>query len=147
MSAKTYEGQLIAPAEARFAVVVGRFNEFVTSKLLDGAMDAFVRHAVPAENVDVAWSPGSFEIYNDVGSPGQVDYGSALDSASFSVGRGLFEWTSEAFSDGTGVWWAVRSKSPDGVLEDNTVTVAAEADATGPAVHSSVVGTRTDDTP
>ena len=62
MSPKTYEGQLIAPAEARFAVVVGRFNEFVTSKLLGGAIDAFVRHGVPAENVEVAWSPGSFEI-------------------------------------------------------------------------------------
>jgi 6,7-dimethyl-8-ribityllumazine synthase len=62
MSAKTYEGKLVAPAEARFAVVVGRFNEFVTSKLLGGAMDAFARHGVPAENVEVAWSPGSFEI-------------------------------------------------------------------------------------
>jgi len=62
MGAKTYEGKLVAPAKARFAVVVGRFNEFVTSKLLGGALDAFARHEVPDGNVEVAWSPGSFEI-------------------------------------------------------------------------------------
>jgi len=57
-----YEGKLVAPAKAKFAVVVSRFNEFVTSKLLGGAMDAFTRHGVNKDNVDVAWSPGSFEI-------------------------------------------------------------------------------------
>ena len=62
MAAKTYEGKLVAPAKARFAVVVSRFNEFVTSKLLDGAMDAFARHGVDAGNLEVVWSPGSFEI-------------------------------------------------------------------------------------
>ena len=62
MGAKRYEGKLVAPAKARFAVVVGRFNEFVTSKLLGGALDAFARHDVPEGSVEVAWSPGSFEI-------------------------------------------------------------------------------------
>ncbi|NLF29279.1 MAG: 6,7-dimethyl-8-ribityllumazine synthase [Planctomycetes bacterium] len=57
-----YEGKLVAPAAARFAIVVGRFNEFITSKLLGGAMDMLARHDVAAEAVDVAWSPGSFEI-------------------------------------------------------------------------------------
>ncbi len=104
-----------------------------------------LRWSYGASNEEV--SPGSFEIYNDDVSPGQVDYGSAVDSVSFAVGQGLFEWTSDAFSDGTLVWWSVRSKSPGGVLEDNTMTVAGEADDTGPAVHSSVVGTRTEDTP
>jgi len=61
MSATTYEGQLVSPAKARFAVVVSRFNEFVTSKLLAGAMDAFARHGVETANIDVVWSPGSFE--------------------------------------------------------------------------------------
>jgi hypothetical protein len=92
-------------------------------------------------------SPGSFDIYNDDGSPGQVDYTTAAGSVDYAIGRSLFEWTSDAFSDGTIVWWSVRAKSPDGVLEDNTVTVAGRADATGPAVHSSVTGTRTEDTP
>lgn len=59
---KEYQGQLVAPAKAKFAIVVGRFNEFVTSKLLGGAMDALVRHGVVESNIEVAWSPGSFEI-------------------------------------------------------------------------------------
>ena len=58
----TYQGKLIAPAGARFAIVVGRFNEFVTSKLLGGALDALNRHHVDEARVDVFWSPGSFEI-------------------------------------------------------------------------------------
>lgn len=58
----TYQGKLIAPAGARFAIVVGRFNEFVTSKLLGGALDALDRHQVDEACVDVFWSPGSFEI-------------------------------------------------------------------------------------
>ena len=57
-----YEGKLVAPADARFAIVVGRFNEFITSKLLAGANDVLARHDVPSDHVDVIWSPGSFEI-------------------------------------------------------------------------------------
>ncbi|MFW6154024.1 MAG: 6,7-dimethyl-8-ribityllumazine synthase [Planctomycetota bacterium] len=57
-----YEGKLVAPTAARFAIVVGRFNEFITSKLLGGATDLLARHDVAAEAVDVVWSPGSFEI-------------------------------------------------------------------------------------
>jgi len=57
-----YQGTLIAPAKARFAVVVSRFNEFVTAKLLSGAMDAFRRHGAAEANIDVVWSPGSFEM-------------------------------------------------------------------------------------
>lgn len=59
---KHYQGQLVAPSDARFALLVSRFNEFVTSKLLGGAIDALGRHDVPEENIDVVWSPGSFEI-------------------------------------------------------------------------------------
>jgi 6,7-dimethyl-8-ribityllumazine synthase len=60
---KHYEGKLVAPGDARFAIVVSRFNEFVTSKLLGGATDALARHGVDVEkNVEVVWSPGSFEI-------------------------------------------------------------------------------------
>jgi 6,7-dimethyl-8-ribityllumazine synthase len=62
MSAKTYAGKLVAPPKARFGVVVSRFNEFITSKLLSGAMDAFARHGVNEANIDVVWSPGGFEI-------------------------------------------------------------------------------------
>ncbi len=59
---KTYQGELVAPAKARFALLVSRFNEFVTSKLLAGAVDALTRHGVAEVDIDVIWSPGSFEI-------------------------------------------------------------------------------------
>ncbi|RPI63379.1 MAG: 6,7-dimethyl-8-ribityllumazine synthase [Planctomycetaceae bacterium] len=59
---KHYEGKLIAPAKAKFAVVVSRFNEFITSKLLGGCMDALKRHGTDEANVDVIWSPGAFEV-------------------------------------------------------------------------------------
>jgi 6,7-dimethyl-8-ribityllumazine synthase len=59
---KTYEGQLVATGY-RFAIVVSRFNEFITSKLLGGALDTLARHGVDTErDVEVAWVPGSWEI-------------------------------------------------------------------------------------
>ena len=57
-----YQGKLVAPADEKFAVVVSRFNEFVTGRLLDGCVDALTRHEVAEGNIDVVWSPGSFEI-------------------------------------------------------------------------------------
>ncbi|MFA6135606.1 MAG: 6,7-dimethyl-8-ribityllumazine synthase [Phycisphaerae bacterium] len=59
---KEYQGTLVAPAKAKFAILISRFNEFVTGKLLDGALDALDRHGVSEDNIDVVWSPGSFEI-------------------------------------------------------------------------------------
>jgi 6,7-dimethyl-8-ribityllumazine synthase len=59
---KEYHGELTAPAKARFAIVVSRFNEFVTRKLLDGAVDALTRHGVAESDIEAVWSPGSFEI-------------------------------------------------------------------------------------
>jgi 6,7-dimethyl-8-ribityllumazine synthase len=58
----TFQGQLVAPDGAKFALLVSRFNEFVTSKLLGGAVDVLSRHGVAEEAMDVVWSPGSFEI-------------------------------------------------------------------------------------
>jgi 6,7-dimethyl-8-ribityllumazine synthase len=55
------EGHLVGQG-LRFGIVVGRFNEFITSKLLSGALDALRRHGVEESNVDVAWVPGAFEI-------------------------------------------------------------------------------------
>lgn len=46
----------------KFGVVVSRFNEFFTGKLLEGAKDALLRHGVEDEDIEVAWTPGSFEI-------------------------------------------------------------------------------------
>ena len=59
---KHVQGQLVAPAGAKFALLVSRFNEFVTGKLLGGAIDALTRHGVDESNIEVIWSPGSFEI-------------------------------------------------------------------------------------
>ena len=59
---KEYQGKLVAPAKAKFAIVVSRFNEFITRKLLDGAADALTRHGVRTEDVETFWTPGSFEI-------------------------------------------------------------------------------------
>jgi 6,7-dimethyl-8-ribityllumazine synthase len=59
--AKTYQGRLVAEG-LRFALVVSRFNEFVTRRLLDGAVDALVRHGASEDDVDVVWVPGTFEI-------------------------------------------------------------------------------------
>ncbi|MBI2299122.1 MAG: 6,7-dimethyl-8-ribityllumazine synthase [Armatimonadetes bacterium] len=58
---KTYEGQLLGQG-LRFAVVVARFNELISSRLLGGCRDALRRHGVDDEAVDVAWVPGSWEI-------------------------------------------------------------------------------------
>lgn len=56
------EGKLVAKENVKIGIVCARFNEFITSKLLGGAMDGLLRHGVKDENVDVAWVPGAFEI-------------------------------------------------------------------------------------
>lgn len=58
---KTFEGHLVG-AGLKFGIVVGRFNEFITSKLLSGALDALNRHGVDDNDVEVAWVPGAFEV-------------------------------------------------------------------------------------
>ena len=58
---KTYEGNLIGKG-LKFGVVVSRFNEFFSTKLLEGAKDALLRHGVVESDIEVAWTPGSFEI-------------------------------------------------------------------------------------
>ena len=56
-----YEGKLVAK-DLKIGIVVARFNEFIGSKLLDGALDGLRRHGVREDDVDVAWVPGAFEI-------------------------------------------------------------------------------------
>jgi 6,7-dimethyl-8-ribityllumazine synthase len=58
---KPIEGMLVGKG-LKFGLVVSRFNEFLTQKLLDGAQDALLRHGVAQADIDVAWVPGSFEI-------------------------------------------------------------------------------------
>ncbi|MFP3899015.1 MAG: 6,7-dimethyl-8-ribityllumazine synthase [Dehalococcoidia bacterium] len=58
---KSYEGILIGKG-LRFAVVVSRFNELITARLLEGAKDALLRHGVEEEDIEVVWTPGCLEI-------------------------------------------------------------------------------------
>ncbi len=58
---KTIEGQLTTNGE-KFCIVISRFNEFIGSKLLSGAIDELKRHGVNEDNIDVIWVPGAFEI-------------------------------------------------------------------------------------
>ncbi len=58
---KVYEGDLVSK-NIKIGVVVARFNEFITSKLLDGAIDSLKRENVKDEDIEVAWVPGAFEI-------------------------------------------------------------------------------------
>lgn len=61
MSVKAYEGNLIAEG-LKFGIIIGRFNEFIGSKLLGGAIDAIVRHGGNETCIEAAWIPGAFEI-------------------------------------------------------------------------------------
>lgn len=58
---KTYEGKLTAKG-FKFGIVVSRFNEFLSTRLLEGALDALRRHEASEENINIAWVPGSFEM-------------------------------------------------------------------------------------
>lgn len=58
---KTIEGKLIAKG-LKLAIIVARFNEFIGSKLLSGAVDGLVRHGMDEEDIEIAWVPGAFEI-------------------------------------------------------------------------------------
>ena len=58
---KTFEGKYVSK-DIRVGIICARFNEFITSKLLGGALDGLKRHEIKDENIDVAWCPGAFEI-------------------------------------------------------------------------------------
>lgn len=58
---RVYEGNLIAEG-LKFGIIVGRFNEFIGGKLLDGALDALKRHGVKEEDIELTWVPGAFEM-------------------------------------------------------------------------------------
>jgi 6,7-dimethyl-8-ribityllumazine synthase len=58
---KSFEGSLLGKG-LKFGLVVSRFNEFITNRLVDGARDALLRHGVSESDIEIAWVPGSFEI-------------------------------------------------------------------------------------
>lgn len=99
---KTIEGKLIVENE-KFAIIVSRFNEFISSKLLSGAIDELVRHGAKEENISVVWAPGAFEIpvlakklaasgaYNAIIALGAVIRGATphFDYVSAEVSKGI----------------------------------------------------------
>lgn len=58
---KTFEGNLLAQG-LKVGIIAARFNEFITSKLVGGALDALKRHGISDEDIELAWVPGAFEI-------------------------------------------------------------------------------------
>jgi 6,7-dimethyl-8-ribityllumazine synthase len=60
--AKVIEGKLVVPEGARFTIVASRFNDFIVARLVDGAVDALVRHGAAKKNITVVRVPGSWEI-------------------------------------------------------------------------------------
>jgi 6,7-dimethyl-8-ribityllumazine synthase len=98
----TFSGNLVVNDE-KFFIIVSRFNEFITSKLLSGAIDELIRHGAKEENITVAWTPGAFEIpivakkaaksnkYNAVIALGAVIKGSTphFDFVSAEVSKGV----------------------------------------------------------
>lgn len=73
---RQFEGTLVCPSDARFAIVASRFNAFIVERLVEGAIDAVVRHGGRAENVSVVRVPGAWEmpvICQRLTKSGQVD--------------------------------------------------------------------------
>ena len=99
---KVYEGQLVTGDE-KFCIILARFNDFIGSKLLDGAVDELKRHGVKVDNIDVVKVPGAFEIpviaqkiaksgkYNAIITLGAVIKGSTphFDYVSAEVSKGV----------------------------------------------------------
>lgn len=126
---ETIEGSFIAPENARFAIVVGRFNHFINDRLLEGALDTLHRHGVEAGRIVVARAPGAYEVPLAVqrfAQSGKVDAVIALatvirgatphfDYVAAEVARGC-----GAASDRTGVPVAF------GVLTTDTIEQAVE---------------------
>jgi 6,7-dimethyl-8-ribityllumazine synthase len=100
---KTYEGQLIAENNDKFCIIIARFNDFIGSKLLSGAVDELRRHGVSDDNIEIVKVPGAFEIpviaqkfaqtkkYNAIITLGAVIKGSTpqFDYVSNEVSKGV----------------------------------------------------------
>ena len=100
---KTFEGQLTITDNDKFCIIISRFNDFIVSRLLDGAVDELKRHGVNPDNIDVVKVPGAFEIpvialkcaksgkYNAVITLGAVIKGSTphFDYVSAEVSKGV----------------------------------------------------------
>ena len=129
MSHQTLEGSYQTPEGARFAIVVGRFNHFVTDRLLEGALDCLVRHGVPEAQVVVARAPGSYELPLAVkrfAASGKVDAVIAL-AAVIRGSTPHFDYVAGEVARGCGAaTWETGVPVMFGVLTTDTIEQAIE---------------------
>jgi 6,7-dimethyl-8-ribityllumazine synthase len=129
MTTRTIEGNLIVPEGARFAVVASRFNHFVVDRLVEGAIDALVRHGADAKNVTLVRVPGAFElplVVRRLAASKKVDAVIAL-GAVIRGGTPHFEYVAGEAAKGIGAA-AAESDVPIafGVLTTETIEQAVE---------------------
>jgi len=125
--ARTFSGELTAKG-LKVAIVVSRFNEFITGKLLAGAEDELVRHGVLPDDIDVFWVPGSFEIPAVAARLAEKNYGAVICVG--AVIRGStphFEYVAAEVSKGV-AQVAIKAKMPVtfGVLTTDNIEQAIE---------------------
>ncbi|MBV1787436.1 6,7-dimethyl-8-ribityllumazine synthase [Marinobacterium sp. D7] len=132
MSVKVYEGDFVS-ADAKYAIIVGRFNAFVVESLLEGALDALKRHGVKDENVRVVRCPGAFEIplvAQRVAAQKQDDAIIAL-GAVIRGGTPHFEYVSAESSKGVAqVSMEYGIPVANGILTVNSIEQAIERSGT-----------------
>jgi 6,7-dimethyl-8-ribityllumazine synthase len=125
---KVIEGKIVATGY-RFGVAVSRWNSFITTKLLDGAVDAIVRHDGEREKITVVWAPGAFElpaVARRMAQSGQFDAILALGCV-IRGGTPHFEYIAAEVSKGV-AQVAMEGKTPVifGVLTTDTIEQAIE---------------------
>ncbi|KUO52427.1 MAG: 6,7-dimethyl-8-ribityllumazine synthase [Desulfitibacter sp. BRH_c19] len=124
---KMFEGKLLAE-ELKFGIVISRFNEFITNKLLSGAMDCLIRHGAKNDNIDVAWVPGAFEIPLVAQKMAEKDYDGVICLG--AVIRGAtphFNYVSSEVTKGVAVVGLNASKPVIyGVITADTIEQAIE---------------------
>ena len=125
--AKVFEGKLLAE-DLKFGIVVSRFNEFITNKLLSGAIDCLTRHGANSDNIDVAWVPGAFEIPLAAQKLAQKDYDAVICLG--AVIRGAtphFNYVSSEVTKGVALV-SLNSNKPviNGVITTDTIEQAIE---------------------
>ena len=131
----TYEGRSVAPG-LRFAIVVSRWNDFVTTRLLAGAREALIEAGVAAEAVDVVWVPGAYEIAAAARRVAATLRPAAVICLGCVIRGGTphFEYIASAAAHGIGAAAADTGvPMAFGVLTTDSVEQAVERAAAGPA--------------
>ncbi|MEZ4337745.1 MAG: 6,7-dimethyl-8-ribityllumazine synthase [Sandaracinaceae bacterium] len=123
------EGTYATPEGARFAIVVGRFNHFITDRLLEGAIDGLVRHGVPRDAIVVSRAPGSYEVplvVKRFAASGKVDAVIAL-AAVIRGSTPHFDYVAGEIAKGCGAaMWETDVPVLFGVLTTDTIEQAIE---------------------